>query len=65
MVFNFLNKKYFNLIFPLLNILINYIRDESMNESYKYVNEIKKLRNKILDLLQNTLLVFGDEKYFH
>ena len=64
MVFNFLNKKYFNLILSLLNILINYIRDESMNESYKYVNEIKKLRNKILDLLQNTLLIFKDENIF-
>ena len=64
MMFNFLNKKYFNLILSLLNILINYIRDESMNESYKYMNEIKKLRNKILDLLQNTLLIFNDENIF-
>ena len=35
-----------------------------MNESYKYMNEIKKLRNKILDLLQNTLLIFNDENIF-
>ena len=64
MLFNDLDKKFSDLILSLMKMLINYIQDEPINESNNYLNELKKLRNKTLDLLQNVLLIFINEEKF-
>ena len=65
MLYNNLNKEFYILILSLLDIFINYIQGESIDESNNFLNELKKLRNKTLDLLQTILLIFfNEEKFF-
>ena len=63
MVKNNINKKFFDSISSIIDIFNNYISDDYINGS-KYVTEIKKIRNKLLDFLHKLSLCFNNDDNF-
>ena len=60
-----INKKFLDLISSMIKTFINYIQDEKEEDSYPYINEFIKIRNKLLDLLHNLCLFFYDDTEFN
>ena len=64
MIINNTNKKFLVIILSLIKTFINYIQDEKKEDSNDFYNEIIKLRNHLLELLNNICLYFYDDNEF-
>ena len=64
MTINNINTKFLEIILSLIKTFINYIQDEKTEDSSDFINEIKQLRNHLLELLNNLCLYFYDDTEF-